>query len=50
MGNGEVCPHQLWGVVLGMAYDQGVWPWGLKIHVASTLVGHLLQNKEGLFS
>lgn len=23
---------------------------GLKIHVASTLVGHLLQNKEGLLS
>lgn len=33
-------------MVLGMAYDQGVWPWGLKIHVTSTLVGHLSCSSE----
>jgi hypothetical protein len=25
MGGGEVYPNQLWGMVLGMAYGQGVW-------------------------
>lgn len=30
MGDGEIYPHQLWNMVLGMAYGQRVWQWGLR--------------------